>query len=153
MPVARIRHSLSVSAFGGRAALLAGDVAGARRMLAQVEARPLAGALEADSIMLRAGIEAQEGRVGEALAGYQLALARYRDLGLRFDLALTATEMVALLGTGDADVIAAAETARSTLVELGATTLLTRLDALGEGRPPAASSRRPVRARVLAGGN
>jgi len=134
------------TAFGGRAALLAGDLDGAQRSLAIVETIGSYGALGVDAAMLRAGIQAVGGRQAEALAGYRSVLARYRELGLRFDVALTTTEMVALLGPTDPDVRARADEALAVLTELGAQPMVDRLTALLEG---AASSTGPASAGRL----
>lgn len=60
---------------------------------------------------------------------YRTALRSWRDLGLPFDEALTAVDMATLLDPADAEVRAAAESARETLGRLGARPFLTRLEA------------------------
>jgi hypothetical protein len=119
-----------VTAFAGRAAILGGDVERASSALAVVESIGSSGAFGADAAMLRAGIDALEGRRAEALAGYRTALSRYRDLGLRFDEALTATEIVAVLGPDDPDVVALAAGTAATLRDLRASPILARLEGL-----------------------
>ncbi len=54
-------------------------------------------------------------------------------MGLRFDVAMTALDMAALLGPGQPAVRAAAAEAREILVELGAKPLVERLDRLMAG--------------------
>ena len=122
-----------VTAFGGRAAILVGDLDRAQRALAAIESVGSYGALGADSATLRAGINALEGRRVDALAGYRTALSRYRELGLRFDEALTATEIVALIGPAGPDVVALADAAKAILVDLGAHPILGRLEGLLAG--------------------
>ncbi|HEX7473977.1 MAG TPA: adenylate/guanylate cyclase domain-containing protein [Candidatus Limnocylindrales bacterium] len=130
--------------WAGRAALHVGDVATAERVMAMIEASP-GGAADADVAALRAGIAARQGRIDDALAGYRAALATYRDMGLRFDLAMAGLDMAALVGPEVPAVRAAAAESRAILMELGARPVIARLDRLvpahgsGSGGPPAAS--------------
>jgi tetratricopeptide (TPR) repeat protein len=141
-----------VTALGGRAAILGGDLDRARSALAVTESLGPSAAFGADAAMLRAGIDGLEGRRAEALAGYRTALTRYRDLGLRFDEALTATEIVAVLGPADPDVVALADAATATLRDLGAGPVLARLEALLAGaRDSVGSADREVRSSVRLG--
>jgi hypothetical protein len=119
-----------VSAFGGRGALLAGDQDGAGRAMEAVARHGKSGALGADLLMLQAGIDALAGQRAQAVGGYRSALARYRELGLRFDLALTTAEAVALVGRSDADLVASADDARQILLELDAGPMVSRLDSV-----------------------
>ena len=65
----------------------------------------------------------------EALAQFRDALAGYRALSLAFDEALTALDMIELLGADEPEARTAAEWTRATLTRLGATPLVLRLDA------------------------
>ena len=121
--------SLNDRFWGGRAALHAGDVAMAERALAAMEPSP-GGAADADVAALRAGIAARQGRMDEAMAGYRAALAIYREMGLRFDLAMAGLDMAALVGPDVPAVKAAAGEARAILIELGARPVIARLDRL-----------------------
>jgi class 3 adenylate cyclase/tetratricopeptide (TPR) repeat protein len=94
-------------------------------------------ALEVDGLTLEAGIAALEGRHGAAIAGYEVALGRWRGLGAEFDLALCVMDMATLLGP-EAVAASAADEARAILERVGATPLLQRLDA-ALGRPHAAA--------------
>jgi hypothetical protein len=89
---------------------------------------------------LRAGIAARQGRIDEAVAGYRAALTIYREMGLRFDLAMAGLDMAALLGPDVPAVRAAAVEARAIFVDLGARPVIARLDRLvaPDKREPAA---------------
>ena len=86
---------------------------------------------------MHAGIAALEGSPDDAMAAYREALAAWRDLGLVWDEALCAIDMVTLLDPSDPEVLAAAEAARGTLVGLGAKPFLERLDAAVTRSEPA----------------
>jgi len=121
----------------GRMALYDGDLDLARSVAASLEP-PLGGATDADLASLRAGIAAAEGRIDEALAGYRSALAIYRDIGLRGDIALTGLDMAALIGPREAAVRVAAAEALEIFTELEAAPLVARLERLLlPGRPAA----------------
>ena len=123
--------------WAGRAALHQGDVPAAERALALLE-RGAGRATMADIALIRAGIAARQGRVDDALAEYRTALPIYRDLELRFDIALTGLDMAALLGPDVPGVRAMAAEARAIFVELGAQPVIARLDRLiAAGAPPA----------------
>ena len=115
--------------WAGRAALHNGDVPGAERALALAE-RETGRATLADIGMLRAGIAARQGRIDDALSEYRTALSIYRDLELRFEIALTGLDMAALLGPDVSGVRAAAAEARAIFVELRAEPVIARLDRL-----------------------
>ena len=74
--------------------------------------------------MVEAASAALAGRRDEALAGYRVVLDRYRELGMRFVLALTVLEVAAVLGPEAAADLGAAEEARAILVELRAAPLV-----------------------------
>jgi tetratricopeptide (TPR) repeat protein len=138
--------------WAGRAALHNGDVAGAQRALALIE-RESGRATMADTAMLRAGIAARQGRVDDALSEYRTALPIYRDLELRFDIALTGLDMAALLGPDVPGVRAAAAEARAILVELGARPVIARLDRLVAAAAPAAAAPVPAGSAATATSN
>jgi len=110
-------------------ALWAGDIPAAQGWLDTMNGTMHRGeALGRDLQSLAAGIEALQGRRGEALAKYREALAGYRSLGLAFDEALAVLDMVRLLGADEPEVKSAAEWARATLTRFGATPLVERLE-------------------------
>jgi class 3 adenylate cyclase/tetratricopeptide (TPR) repeat protein len=115
--------------WAGRAALHHGDRVTAERVAALIEPS-VGGACDGDVAALRAGLAALEGRVDDARVGYRTASNVYREMGLRFDVAMTGLDMAALIGPGDPTVRAAAAEAREILVELGATPVVERLDRL-----------------------
>ncbi len=123
----------------GRAALHGGDVALAEEVLAQIEPG-IGGAADGDVACLRAGLAARRGDVDAALFGYRTAIAVYRGLGLRLDVAVTGLDMATLLDRGEPAVAAAAAESRAILADLGATPLLGRLEGLLRLAPLAASS-------------
>ena len=96
--------------------------------------------MEARRAEIRAGLAALEGRPAEALSLYADALRRFRDLGVELDAAFTAIEMATLLDPSLAEVSAAAEAGRATLVRLGAKPFIARLDAALARSPEAAES-------------
>ena len=139
--------------WAGRAALLDRDAATAGRVAATLEPS-IGGACDADLLALRAGLAALAGQVDEALDGYRASLGIYSEMGLPFDVAMTALDMAELIGPGQATVRAAAADARDILIELGARPLVERLDRLivkptaaAEGRaaPPSAGDAARVR--------
>ncbi|MFN8619932.1 MAG: hypothetical protein U0869_04165 [Chloroflexota bacterium] len=81
-------------------------------------------------IGIRAGLWGVEGATTEALAAFRAALQQRRELGLRFDLALTGVDMIATLGPDVPEAVEAAGQAREILEALGARALLDQLDAL-----------------------
>jgi hypothetical protein len=121
--------------WAGRAALHLGDTATAEKALALME--PIPGrAVDADIRALQAGVAARHDDIEDALAGYRAALTAYREMGLRFDLAITGLDMAALLGPDVPGVRAAAAEARAILVELGAKPVIARLDRLVAAEKP-----------------
>lgn len=110
----------------GRVAVHADRLDLARRVLALVDDSP-GGVLDHDLAIVRAGIAAREGRVGDALGLYRCALAGYRQAGCRFDVALVVLDMAILIGPGEPAVAAAIPEGRAILESLGAEPLLARL--------------------------
>jgi class 3 adenylate cyclase/tetratricopeptide (TPR) repeat protein len=116
--------------YPARAALWDRNSDAVRVDLADFEASGLHGpALEADRTTIRAGVAALEGRVGDALALYREAFRAWRDLGLAWDEALCAVDMVTVLDPSVQEVSAAAESARQVLTRLGTRPILERLEA------------------------
>ena len=76
-----------------------------------------------------ANLDALEGRVPEALAGYRDALRGLGDLGLRWEAALVGLDMAILLDPIEPAVQAAAKAARVTFEQLRARPFIDRLDA------------------------
>jgi tetratricopeptide (TPR) repeat protein len=104
------------------AALASQDLAAARNTGA------FGRAIEAGYDEMAAGIAALEGRAAEALGIYRRVLRDWHELGLPWDEALTGLEMAMFLDPTDTEVQHAAETARTTFVELGAKPFLALLD-------------------------
>ncbi|MET1231552.1 MAG: adenylate/guanylate cyclase domain-containing protein [Candidatus Limnocylindrales bacterium] len=115
-----------------RAALWAGDGAGAGEVLARLEASVMKGqAVGLDRATLRAGLAALEGRRAVAVAGYREALHGWRQLGLAFDEAMATLDLAVVLAPSEDEMPEAADAiraARRTLTRLGAQPLLARLD-------------------------
>ena len=115
-----------------RAALWAGDAPTARRLLDKLTAASFWGpVLEADRIRIQAGISALEGRRPEALAGFLESIRAYEQLGLPFEQAAAAVDLVVVLPDAEQESPAAANaiaSARATLTRLGAAPFLARLD-------------------------
>ena len=135
----------------GRTAIHVGDLTIAERALAKMTPNA-GGAADADVEALRSGIAARQGRIDDAVAGYRAALTGYREMGLRFDLAMAGLDMAALLGSDVPAVKAAAAEARAILVELGAKPLIARIDRLvaPDDRASAGPSPTPVGSGVPA---
>ncbi len=132
--------SLPVAA---RAALWAGDTAGAGDVVARIAATVTRGqAFGLDLLTFRAGVAALEGRRADAVAAYREALRGWRQLGLAFDEAMAAIDMATLLAPTEremAEAPAAVAWARETLTRIGAVPLLARLEAANDSVVPVAS--------------
>ncbi len=116
--------------FEVRLALLAGDgtaMAEAREALAARRGRR---AVLVEQAMADAAAAAAAGRSAGALAGYRAALDRYRELGMRFCVALTILEVAAVLGPVAVTDLGGGAEARAILVELRSAPLIERFDAL-----------------------
>ena len=130
-----------------RTALWARDSERAARALARLRATGLHGpAGEANLATISAGLAALSGRPDEARSTYRTALQSWRDLGLRFDEALTAIDMATLLGPAVPEARAAADSAREILTRLGAKPFLERLEEAIQ-RQPSAAHPTPARSR------
>jgi hypothetical protein len=116
--------------FEARLALLIGARERMAVVLEGVRARRGRRAILADTAMVEAAAAALDGRRLESIAGYRVALDRYRELGLRFLLVLTVLEVAAVLGPDVAIELGATDEARAILVELRCAPLVARLDAL-----------------------
>ena len=117
-------------AWAGRYALFAADLRAAgedRDALAAVGRRGTAA--DARLREIDAGMAALEGRRATAIDLYAQTIAGWNELGMPFDGAITGLEMVTLLDPTEPRVRAAGVAARETLVQLGATPFLARLDA------------------------
>ena len=113
-----------------RCALWSGDGSGARDDLAIIDASGVHGAaVEADRRTIQAGLAALDGHPADALRLYREAVRTWHDLGLAWDEALCQLDMVFLLDPDLPEVRVAAESARETLLRLGAKPFLARLDA------------------------
>ena len=128
-----------------RAAIWAGDAAGARAALDQILAdRSRGSALSADILTIKAGIAALDGRASEASGSYREALRAWQGLGLAWDEALCAIDMATTLDPGEPEVAAAVDRARETLNELGAAPMLERLESMASRSTSAPSAVRPA---------
>jgi hypothetical protein len=116
--------------YQGNVAAWNGDAAAVADILVQLR-EPPRHAREVDAAVagVAAAGAALAGRRDEARAGFRTALRTMGDLGVDFERALMATTMASVLGPDDAEVRAAAETARALFREVGAVTLLARLEA------------------------
>ncbi|MBA3778524.1 MAG: AAA family ATPase [Chloroflexi bacterium] len=113
----------------GRAGLLLRDPDRVRAALSALDQTGVRGpALSAQQDAIAAGLAALEGRPSEAIAGFQKASRRLRELGVSFDLALYAFLAVSLLGADDDETRALANEAAETFASLGARPLATQLD-------------------------
>ncbi len=115
-----------------RSALWAGDAAGAAALVDRMDRSVIRGqATGLDRMTLRAGIAALEGRRPDAIAGYRDALRGWQGLGLAFEEALTAVDMVTLLAPTEremGEVAAIVDAARATFTRLRARPFLVRLE-------------------------
>ncbi|MDP9225349.1 MAG: hypothetical protein M3P18_16195, partial [Actinomycetota bacterium] len=112
-----------------RAALWAGNLAGAVEALEGLEERNLYGPwIDRSRNTLRAGILALEGSRDEATALFLSASKAWREMEAPFDLALSQLDFVTLIESDDPDRQAAAEEARDIFTKLGAKPFLARLD-------------------------
>ena len=135
--------------YAAHASLWGGDIAEASVDLEAIVASGFrAPTVEARRLTIGAGLAAADGRQAESLAMYRDALRRWRELGLVFDEALTFIDMATLLDADDAEVRAAADSARAILERLGAKPLLARLEA-AMARPPSAATPESTRSRDL----
>ncbi len=125
----------------GRLSIWLRDVDPIRELLA--EQRQVPGAVaRITELELMAGLAALEGRPREAITLFRDAAARWRERGIRFELALCCLTMVHALGTGFPEVREAATEAREIFTQLGAKPLLAQLEAAEavEPRNPTAAA-------------
>ena len=135
------------TSLASHAAAWRGDLDGARRAHSILEESGVRGpAVEASRRTMRAVVAALDGRAGEAAAAFRDAARQWRELGLRFDLALCHLDLLATLGSAGNGATAAADEARMILLELQAEPFLRRLEAL-EQRPPQAPAERTTTAQ------
>ena len=123
----------------GRLSVWLDDPESVRRILAEFSEAP-GQVARVNEIELAAGLAALEDRTREATTGYRDAAARWRALGVRFDLALCDLTMVRALGTGVPEAREAAAEAREIFSALGAVALLALLDAAEATAPRAKGS-------------
>ena len=132
-------------ASAARAALWAGDAAGAQEDLAELDASGLHGlTAELHRADIRAGLAALEGLPVEALGLYRQASQGWRDIGFLWLEALTAIDMATLLDPAEPEVRAAADSARETFIRWGPA-LHQRLDAAMDR--PSRPAPKPARAQ------
>jgi class 3 adenylate cyclase/tetratricopeptide (TPR) repeat protein len=92
---------------------------------------------DASMVTLRAAVAGLEGRRDESMGLYADALARWDAAGLPLDRALTAIDMIVVLGPDEPAARAAGEEARELFTRLGARRLLEILDRAMSGSPAA----------------
>ena len=114
-----------------RAAVWAGDVAGARAAAAALDAdvnatTPLALAHRA---VASAGLAALDGRPDDAVAPYREAIRRYLDVGADLEAALATIDLLRVADAYSPEARRLAEEARATLERVDARAWLERLDA------------------------
>lgn len=125
----------------GQAAVLAGDAATAQLTLDRLAALGSRGrAIEADMDAIRVGLVALRGDRPAALAGYRDVRGRYNDLGLGWDLALSALVAGSRLGGDDPEVAGWLADARSTFERLRARPLVALADRFSASRAPGAQA-------------
>jgi class 3 adenylate cyclase/tetratricopeptide (TPR) repeat protein len=106
--------------------------------LRELEALPNPGKwLETSKQAHRAGLALLERRIDEGLAGYRIALAGWRNLGVTRDLGLCLLNLATLVGTDHPEGRAAADEARQIFTDLKAVAMLERLEALSGSVPVA----------------
>jgi hypothetical protein len=119
-----------------RAAAWLGDVASLREALGTFEEQP--GRVPAAARRESAGaLAALEGRTSEAQAAFADALHRWREIGVDFEAAMCALNLVTMLGPADPEARAAAESAAAVFERLGAKPLQDLLAAALSARRPA----------------
>ena len=115
--------------WAARAALWMGDAGRARAAVdALLVATQPGRVMVTNRGQMRAGLDALEGRRGEAVAGYRDAIARWRDLDVPLYLGLCQTDFAILLGPDEPEAAAAADEARALWTRLGSPPMLARLD-------------------------
>jgi class 3 adenylate cyclase/tetratricopeptide (TPR) repeat protein len=143
------------TAWAARAAIWARDAERLRKMADTAERFPERSTMRRDDLAeFRAAIAGLEGRVDEALAGYRVAIAGRRDLGVNFAAAWMALDQLIVLGPINDSVREEAATARALFEQLGAVAFLERLDEAMRSSPGTqVSARRSVApdSRVPAG--
>jgi tetratricopeptide (TPR) repeat protein len=113
----------------GRGASWMRDAQAAREALSRLESVPIHGPqMDASRAAMRAGVAALEGRADEAIALFREALRLWNELGLEWEYALTALDMVLLVGVTDHEGRAAIEAARATFSRLDAKPFLSRME-------------------------
>ncbi len=139
-------YGSSASSLAAHAALWLRDVERAERIRTSMSAQSVRGQwVDASRRSLDAGIAALKERPAEAVAGFADATRVLREHSMPLDLALCLMDEVATVGVAEPAGRAAVDEAREVLTRLGATALLTRLDALvstpagGARRAPAAA--------------
>ena len=107
--------------------------------------------IEANRQSLRAAQWALDGRVDEAAAEFRLARRAFSDLDLSWLEGLSAMDAAFTLPANHPEAVEARGAARRIFEELGATAMLTQLDALPpEASAEAAASRQPTDSAVVA---
>ncbi len=139
----------SSAVLAAHAASLMGDAQQLRKDLAWFDEHPVAARwLVRSRRTLRAGMDALDGNVDEALAAYRRVIEEWRTEDLRMDLALTLLERARLLGDIDAAAAAGREEAAQIFAAMGADGLVDRLES-GAPLKPSGTVRSPAKTRPV----
>jgi hypothetical protein len=104
-------------------------------MVDYLEAHPWSGMIKGNTRRQALGaLAALDGSLGDGEARYREALGEWRRLALRPHIAITLMEMLQLFGDHLPDRESIAAEARATMQELGAASLLHRLDQVASPR-------------------
>ena len=152
LELARQAYELNIAPDGSapqtamRAAASLRDAAAVEHALRALEGLSgrVAGVIRREGEAALAGLD---GRRGDALAGFTDALRRWRDLGLEFEAAVCALNLVSTLGGSEPEARVAAEDAGALFERLGAKPFAELLDAAVRASPSVADAR-PGPARV-----
>jgi hypothetical protein len=117
------------SSAAARAALWLRDGASAESLLARLDAMGVHGAVvETRRETIKAGLAALAGEMDESAAAFTSAVKHWRDLGLDWYAALTATDAAILIGPARPEVITLAAWAGALMDRVGALPFRARLD-------------------------
>jgi hypothetical protein len=123
--------------------LLLGDVEGARVALARHWAESPGNLIDdALGVAGQAGIDALDGHLDQAIAGYREALARLDAIHIEWLVALLGFEFMALVGSDHPATREAAARSRAIFERVDARPWLDKLDALEAERPAAPAGAR-----------